>query len=90
MVQAFRVGSPRPRAKVEPVVWIWMGEGKARAAAKPQIVAAARYPLAYGFSPCRGESSGLEARIAAGHKQQRHARAALMLAAIGGCAPRLA
>ena len=35
MVQAFRVGSPRPRAKVEPVVWIWMGEGKARAAAKP-------------------------------------------------------
>ena len=90
VVQAFRIGSPRPGADIEPVVGVGVGEGQARAATKTQIVAAALYPLAHGFAPRGCEGRSLEAGIAAGNQQQRHTRAALMLAAIGACAPRLA
>ena len=90
VVQTFGVGSPRPRAEVKPMLGVGVGEGKPSATAKTQIIAPAFHPLAHGLAPRRGEGSGLEAGIATGNQQQRHARAALMLAAIGGCAPRLA
>ena len=90
VVEAFGVGSPRPRAEVEAVGRVGMGEGKPRTAAKSQIVAAAFYPQAHGLAPGRGKGRCLEAGIAAGNQQKRYARAALMLAEIGACSPRLA
>ena len=73
VVQALRIGRPRPRAKVEPVIWVGVGEGKPSTAAKTQIVATSFHPLAYGLAPCRSEGGCLEPRVAAGNQQQRYA-----------------
>ena len=90
MVQAFRIGGPRPWADIQAVVGVGVGQGKAGTAAKAQIVAAALHPLAHGFTSVLAEGRGLEPRVAAGNQQQAYARAALMQAAIGADAPRLA
>ena len=77
MVQAFRIGGPRPGADIQAVLGVGVGEGKAGTAAKPQIIAAALHPLAHGLASVFAEGSGLQPRITTGNQQQAYARAAL-------------
>ena len=90
MVQTFRVSGPRPGADIQAVVWVWMGQGKAGTTAKAQIVAAAFHPLTHGLASVLAEGRSLEPCVAARNQQQAYARAALLRAAIGADAPRLA
>jgi len=90
MVQALRISGPRPGADIQAVVWVWVGQGKAGTAAKAQIVAAVFHPLAHGFASVLAEGRSLEPCVAAGNQQQAYSCTALMQAAIGADAPRLA
>ena len=61
-----------------------MAQGQPGPAAKTQIVAAFFHPLAHGLDAVRPETSGLEARVAAGNQQQRGA-SGRVFSHMGGC-----